>query len=240
MKTFIVFNGHMVSPYFHRCLFAQTCCLWRFLMQKCSLICVVLLLVACSSIKNINSQKSFSSEQIKLITAADSLTPMRVYKITNKQDSILLRTKSQYIKPDSTDMVLKTFVKRLYKTVTDSMSLGVGIAAPQVGILKNIIWVQRFDKENFPFEVYLNPKIITYSEKKQIRREGCLSIPNRSDTLSTRAYSILLEYDTLEANHIRETVEDFTSIIFQHEIDHLNGILYIDHLNKEITDAKKH
>ncbi|WP_100611787.1 peptide deformylase [Confluentibacter lentus] len=208
-------------------------------MKKCGFIFIVLLMVACSSSKNTSGHKSFSSEQINLITAADSLTPMRVFKITNKQDSILLRTKSQYIKPDSTDIVLQTFVKRLYKTVTDSMSLGVGIAAPQVGILKNIIWVQRFDKENFPFEVYLNPKIVSYSEKKQVRREGCLSIPNRSDTLSTRAYSILLEYDTLEAKHITETVEDFTAIIFQHEIDHLNGILYIDHLNKEITDAKK-
>lgn len=208
-------------------------------MQKFGLICIVLLMVACSSTKNTNSQKSFSSEQTNLITIADSLTPMRVFKITNKQDSLLLRTKSQYIEPDSTNVVLQTFVKRLYKTVTDSMSLGVGIAAPQVGILKNIIWVQRFDKENFPFEVYLNPKIITYSEEKQIRKEGCLSIPNRSDTLSTRAYSILLEYDTMEANHITETVEGFTSIIFQHEIDHLNGILYIDHLNKEISDAKK-
>ncbi|WP_100615211.1 peptide deformylase [Confluentibacter citreus] len=208
-------------------------------MKKCGVICLFLLVVACSSSKNINAKKTFSLEQINLITAADSLTPMRVFIITNRQDSLLLRTKSQYIKPDSTNIVLQTFVKRLYKTVTDSMSLGVGIAAPQVGILKNIIWVQRFDKENFPFEVYLNPKIVTYSETTQARREGCLSIPNRSDTLNTRAYSILLEYDTMEAKHIAETVEGFTSIIFQHEIDHLNGILYIDHLSKEMSDAKK-
>ena len=207
-------------------------------MKNSIFISMVVLMVGCSTIKNINNLKSFSSEEIDLITAADSLTPMRVYKITNPKDSVLLRTKSQYIRPDSTDILLKTFVKRLYNTVTDSMSLGVGIAAPQVGILKNIIWVQRFDKENFPFEVYLNPKIISYSEKKQIRREGCLSIPNRSDTLNNRAYSIILEYDTMEAKHIKETVEDFTAIIFQHEIDHLNGILYIDHLSKEITDAK--
>ncbi|OYX26823.1 MAG: peptide deformylase, partial [Flavobacteriales bacterium 32-35-8] len=125
-------------------------------MKKCGFICIVVLIIACSSSKKISSQKSFSSEEINLITAADTLTPMRVFKITNPKDSILLRTKSHYTKPDSTDIILQTFVKRLYKTVTDSMSLGVGIAAPQVGILKNIIWVQRFDKEDFPFEVYLN------------------------------------------------------------------------------------
>lgn len=119
------------------------------------------------------------------------------------------------------------------------MSMGVGIAAPQVGILKNIIWVQRFDKENLPFEVYLNPVIKNYSERKQTFREGCLSIPDRTDILDSRAFSILIEYDTMEAEHKIETVEGFTSVIFQHEIDHLNGILYLDHLEKEVIDARK-
>jgi len=70
--------------------------------------------------------------------------------------------------------------------------MGVGIAAPQVGILKQIIWVQRFDKEGFPFEVYLNPKIINYSAEKQDCKEGCLSIPDRSDTTKTRSESITI------------------------------------------------
>lgn len=202
-------------------------------MKTSLLICISIIILGCSGTKNTVSKSSFSEEQINLITAADSLTPMRVYKITNKQDSILLRTKSQYVKPDINDAVLKTFVKRLYKTVTDSLSLGVGIAAPQVGILKNVIWVQRFDKEDFPFEVYLNPKIIEYSEEKQTQREGCLSIPNRTETLNSRSYSIKIEYDTMQAEHKTETIEGFTAVIFQHEIDHLNGILYIDLLNKE-------
>ncbi|MCL4118061.1 UNVERIFIED_CONTAM: hypothetical protein GTU68_038555 [Idotea baltica] len=117
------------------------------------------------------------------------------------------------------------------------MSLGVGIAAPQVGVLKNIIWVQRFDKDNFPFEVYLNPKITTYSNEKQTVKEGCLSIPNRSDTLNSRSFNITIEYDTMQAEHIMETVEGFTSVVFQHEIDHLNGILYLDHLKKEVLET---
>jgi peptide deformylase len=202
------------------------------------LLIILFTLTSCHSPKNL-FKNSFTNEQTNLITNTDSIIPMRIFLITNKQDSLLLRTKSEYIKPDVNDIVLQTFVKRLYRTVTDSMSLGVGIAAPQVGILKNIIWVQRFDKENFPFEVYLNPKIIKYSENKQVYKEGCLSIPNRSDTLNTRAYSILIEYDTMEAEHVTETVEGFTSVIFQHEIDHLNGILYLDHLKKEILDTKK-
>jgi len=200
-------------------------------------------IISCSSIKSTSTKSnkvvSFSNNQMELIMSLDTLNPMRVYKITNKKDSLLLRTKSQYVKPDANDVFLQTLVKRLYRTVRDSMSLGVGIAAPQVGILKNIIWVQRFDKEGFPFEVYLNPKIVQYSTKKQVFREGCLSIPDRMDTLSTRAYAILIEYDTMKAEHKSEMVEGFTSVIFQHEIDHLNGILYLDHLDKEIKDAKK-
>lgn len=195
-------------------------------------------ITGCSSTKNIGDA-SFSSEQAKLIMASDTLTPMRVYKITKTSDSLLLRKQSRYIKPDAKNPILQTFVKRLYRTVNDSMSLGVGIAAPQVGILKNIIWVQRFDKDSFPFEVYLNPTIVQYSIKKQTFREGCLSIPNRSDILNDRSYAILIAYDTMTGEHKTEMVEAFTSVIFQHEIDHLNGILYLDHLEKEVTDAKE-
>ncbi len=202
------------------------------------LIFTLLLIIGCSSTKNLG-KNSFSSEESRLIMNADSLKPMRVYKITNKKDSLLLRTKSTYIKANPNDAVLQNFVKRLYATVRDGLSMGVGIAAPQVGILKNIIWVQRFDKEHFPFEVYLNPKIVKYSDDKQTVKEGCLSIPNRTEILNSRAQSITIEYDTINGEHKTETIEGFTSVIFQHEIDHLNGILYLDHLEKEVRNAQK-
>lgn len=197
-----------------------------------------LLIISCSASKN-NSKKSFSSEDSKLIMNGDSLKPMRVYKINSKTDSLLLRMKSSYVKPNLNDPILQNFVKRLYATVRDSMSMGVGIAAPQVGVLKNIIWVQRFDKENLPFEVYLNPKINSHSDEKQTLKEGCLSIPNRSEILNSRSSTIIIEYDTMDGNHTSESVSGFTSVIFQHEIDHLNGILYLDHLAKEIQDTKQ-
>ena len=175
----------------------------------------------------------FDGIQNELIMSADTLTPMRVWKITNTTDSILLRKNSEQVIPNPNDPVLDHFIKRLLVTVRDSMSLGVGIAAPQVGILKNIIWVQRFDKEGFPFEVYLNPVIKKYTEKKQDCPEGCLSIPDRRGTTTNRAYAILLEYDKMDGSHQVEMIEDFTAVIFQHEIDHLHGILFLDHLAKE-------
>jgi len=197
--------------------------------------------MSCSSSSKIvqNSSNDFTSTERALIMDLDSTLPMRVLKINNKKDSIVLRTKCKNVVADPNNVELTHFVNRLYKTVRDSISMGVGIAAPQVGVLKNIVWVQRLDKEGFPFEVYLNPKIVQYTDKKQDCVEGCLSIPDRSDTTKTRAYAILMEYDKMDGTHHSEMIEAFTAVIFQHEIDHLNGILYLDHLEKEMSDAKK-
>lgn len=177
------------------------------------------------------SPAGFTSEQSVMIENGDSATPMRVFKITSTSDSMLLRTASKDVKVDPTDPLLRLFVDRLYATVRDSMSLGLGIAAPQVGILKNIIWVQRLDKEaeDLPFEVYLNPEIVEYSEEIQRSREGCLSIPNRRGNC-IRSKWIVLEYDKMDGTHHQEKIADFTAVIFQHEVDHLKGILYLDHL----------
>jgi peptide deformylase len=184
--------------------------------------------------------KTFSPSEINMITEADSSKSMRVLQITNYVDSVFLRMPSLAVKPDPNDTLLLSFVNRLYKTVRDPNSLGVGIAAPQVGIPRRIIWVQRFDKEEeqFPFEVYLNPEITTYSDTTKLTMEGCLSIPDfRSEV--KRPCSITIEYDQLDGTHRRETISGFTSVIFQHEIDHLNGILYLDHLKKEVYDQRK-
>ncbi|PPK86212.1 peptide deformylase [Neolewinella xylanilytica] len=187
----------------------------------------LLLLTGCATV----SPAGFTEDQQVMIRNGDAQTPMRVFKITSESDSVLLRTASKPVRVDKDDPLLELFVDRLYATVRDSQSLGLGIAAPQVGILKNIIWVQRLDKteEDMPFEVYLNPEIVEYSAEKQINREGCLSIPNRSAECE-RAQTIVLEYDKMDGSHARETISDFTAVIFQHEVDHLNGILYLDHL----------
>lgn len=159
------------------------------------------------------SAKRFSENQKSLINQAQGDIPMRVLKITNTKDSLLLRTKSVPVKVDSTNQILMTFIDRLYATVRDSMSLGIGIAAPQLGILKNIILVQRLDKENIPFEVYLNPEIIAYSKDKQPCLEGCLSIPKRRDTTFTRSQSILIAYDRLDHTRVKENVKGFTAVL---------------------------
>lgn len=199
-----------------------------------------LLLSACSSFKSVSTKKIFTDDERALIYSGKSDEPMRVLLITNPIDSIVLRSKSSNFKVDSNNKVLQHFTQRLYSTVRDSLTHGVGIAAPQVGILKKIIWVQRLDKENEPFEVYYNPEIKKYSEMKQDVLEGCLSIPNIRDNSGKRAYAIFLEYDDKDGAHKCEMIEAFTSVIFQHEIDHLDGILFTDHLEKETKESIKH
>ena len=181
-----------------------------------------------------NTFSSFNKEQELLINSGDFQKPMRITLTTNYQDSLLLRSVCEDIPADKNDETLKRLIDRMYATVTDTNSQGVGIAAPQVGILKNVIWVQRFDKQNEPFEYYINPKILKYSELKQTRREGCLSIPDIMDTLDIRSYSILIQYDNFEQKGVYEMVEGFTAIIFQHEIDHLNGKLFIDYIKNPL------
>lgn len=198
------------------------------------LVLVLILLTSCGSVKKVNKGFAiFSKQETQLILSGKIDEPMRVLLISNPKDSVLLRSKSHSFKANPTNKVLEYFTSRLYHTVRDSATRGVGIAAPQVGVLKKIIWVQRFDKKEEPFEVYFNPEIKKYSEMKQEVMEACLSIPNTREMMNNRSYAIFLEYDDKRGNHKCEMIEAFTAVIFQHEIDHLDGILFIDHLEKE-------
>jgi peptide deformylase len=114
-----------------------------------------------------------------------------------------------------------------------STGSGVGIAAPQVGINRRIIWVQRFDKEGKPFEYFLNP-VILWSQLQNLGSEGDLSITDFRDQFY-RSKVIQLEYSDLKGKKHTEIVEGFTAVIFQHEIDHLSGILISDKKEKKRT-----
>lgn len=180
-------------------------------------------------------ESSFSNSMQELINSGSEKDIMRVFKITDYQDSILLRTQCTDIEIADLELA-KKLSARMLQTVQDSMSAGVGIAAPQVGILKNMVVVQRFDKDDFPFETYVNPKIVNYSQEKQPCPEGCLSIPDKQAITQNRSQTIEIEYMTLEGEIINESVSGFTAVVFQHEIDHLNGILFIDHLKEELKN----
>lgn len=195
----------------------------------------------------------FTEAERTLIRESDSI--MRVLTIENAADNMVLRAKSSDL---SGKALLSSDYERLAKlmvaTVTHPSQDGVGIAGPQVGLNRRVVAVQRFDKEpvlcdgkrDHPFEVYPNIRIICLSDSQAYGPEGCLSVPDRSaDVL--RSQRVVIEYtDMSRLKHlerkygkgacnyplptIRDTVSGFTAVIFQHEIDHLEGILYIDRL----------
>ncbi|MDA7730339.1 peptide deformylase [Salibacteraceae bacterium] len=176
--------------------------------------------------------KKLKRKELKLIEEKLPYEPFEVLTIENKKDSIFLRKQSKKVNLDKNKNEAIYFSKRLLKTVQDPKNMGVGIAAPQVGLQRQIILVQRFDKANEPFEIYINPIIKSCSDEQKLGKEGCLSIPNYTAEVF-RPIKIVVEYVDLDGKKHIEEISGFTSVIFQHEIDHLNGILFTDHLQSE-------
>lgn len=127
-------------------------------------------------------------------------------------------------------------VKNLIKNLTDTLLAqddpeGVGLAAPQIG--KNVrVFVMRYKKS---IKAIVNPKIVSISKKNSTRNtkrkilEGCLSLPHLYGPLS-RPESIKIQYLSENGKKVTEKFTDFPAHIVQHEIDHLNGFLFVDRL----------
>ena len=181
----------------------------------------------------------FTAEEKALInrTAAgiESMVPsgtMRVLTIADPADNEVLRTPSSNLSKKALQSKdYASLCSLMVATVTHPSQDGVGIAGPQVGLNRRVVAVQRFDKEGEPFEVYPNIRITWASDSLAAGPEGCLSVPDRREDVM-RSTEIEIEYaDSAKGYEIvREKVSDFTAVIFQHEIDHLDGVLYIDRL----------
>lgn len=177
----------------------------------------------------------FSADERKLIMAGEDIMP--VMSIVDESDLQILRSES---KPMSLQMVMSEEFARLQErmlaTVQNPEHEGVGIAAPQVGVLRRVVAVQRFDKEGEPFEFFINPEIIELDPELELGGEGCLSVPEISGQV-WRSQSLLLRYRDVRFEEHIERIEGFTAVIFQHEIDHLDGVLFIDKM-EQIDEAE--
>lgn len=179
-------------------------------------------------------QKPLTTEEKRLIQNANESTPFQVLKTTNLNDSLFLRSQSKDIDLTKDKKDISMLVSRLKATLKQEE--GVGIAAPQVGIARNLFLFMRTDKPGEPVEVVINPVIKNYStDMVCFEKDGCLSIPGVWGNSKRYAW-IEVEYYNEEGNRITEKLtghsrsDDFVSVIFQHEYDHLQGILFIDKL----------
>lgn len=185
---------------------------------------------ACSTINNMTTKER------TLITDSGIDIPFRVLKTDSYADSLFLRKKCEDVSLqefiESSDW--QHFLTRLKLTMI--VESGVGIAAPQVGVGRNVFVFRRIDKPEMPMAVAINPKITNHSKETIcFEGDGCLSVPNRSGT--SRRYSwVDVEYYNAKGEMVKERLSgysrgaDFTGIIFQHEFDHLQGILFTDKL----------
>ncbi|MDR2291967.1 MAG: peptide deformylase [Prevotellaceae bacterium] len=179
------------------------------------------------------STLSFTDAEIEIINKYPQ-QKMRLLIYNDKNDSLILRQQTkEFSNSDLQSDIFKNLKAQMLLTVQDTANAGVGIAAPQVGVSRRLIAVQRFDKADEPFEFYANAYIVYYSDDKRTGSEGCLSIPDRRGNVE-RSETVVVKYiDTETLKPHTDTVSGFTAVIFQHEVDHLDGILYIDKLQPD-------
>ncbi|HEB12673.1 MAG TPA: peptide deformylase [Actinobacteria bacterium] len=132
----------------------------------------------------------------------------------------VLREKSNIVEKISEDVrVLST---NMANTMYDAC--GIGLAAPQIGILRQVVVID-MDKNNYV--VYINPTIVEISKSTEIEDEGCLCVPNISVPVK-RAKSVVVKALDLKGRALDIEADDLLARILQHEIDHLNGLTILD------------
>ncbi|NOR23708.1 MAG: peptide deformylase [Desulforhopalus sp.] len=151
---------------------------------------------------------------------------MSIQKIYQYPDSVL-RKKSEKIA--TFDNGLAKLVEDMAETMYDAP--GIGLAAPQIGksiklIVVDISEDQEGEKKYMPL---INPEIINH-EGTQLDEEGCLSVPELTANVK-RNLKVTVAYQDLQGQAHELSTEDRFAVVLQHEIDHLNGILFIDHLS---------
>ncbi|MEM6797552.1 MAG: peptide deformylase [Acidobacteriota bacterium] len=125
------------------------------------------------------------------------------------------------------DDALRTLVDDMVETMYHAP--GVGLAAPQIGISKQLAVVDTsVGKEPGTLRVLINPRIVE-EKGREMDSEGCLSIPDLSEKVTRPEWIRVVGHD-LDGDRVEEEVEGFEARAYCHEIDHLNGVLFIDHL----------
>ncbi len=160
---------------------------------------------------------------------------MAVRKILRLGDP-RLRLKAE---PVLQDVIMAKETKKLIRDMFDTMEAadGLGLAAPQIGVLKQII-VVGFEKDNKRYadldfrmeaQVLINPQIEVLDTKSIGSWEGCLSVPDMRGYVE-RPCKIRLRWYNEKEEHNEEVIEGFRAVVYQHECDHLSGILYVERL----------
>ena len=127
---------------------------------------------------------------------------------------------------------VRVFNKKLAKLISNMFDTmykfnGIGLAAVQVGILQKVIVIDiDHEEQKFKSEI-INPKIISFSQEQSIMEEGCLSVPDKICEV-LRPSKVEVEYFTVDGEKHVINADGLLAKCFQHEIDHLNGVIIVD------------
>jgi peptide deformylase len=125
-------------------------------------------------------------------------------------------------------------IRALAKDMLDTMyaAPGIGLAGPQIGEMKRIVVMDLAKEGETPDPiVMINPEILKYSDEMVTTEEGCLSIPEIYYDVE-RSAEVTVKYTDLEGKSVERDATDRLAICVQHELDHLDGVLYIDYLSR--------
>jgi peptide deformylase len=125
-------------------------------------------------------------------------------------------------------------VRRLMDDMLETMyaAPGIGLAAIQVGVPKRVIVMDLARGEDGPQpRCFVNPEILWRSEEIAVAEEGCLSVPEIYDEVE-RPARVRLRYLDYDGREVEEDAEGLYAVCIQHELDHLEGVLFLDHLSR--------
>lgn len=151
---------------------------------------------------------------------------MAILKI-EKLGAEVLRRRADEVEVAGPDPELDQLVKDMFETMYDAN--GIGLAAPQVGIARRLIVVHVNEEGEEPFAL-LNPRVVESGKAKEKGEEGCLSIPEVSGYVE-RPATVVVEGVDPSGNPVRIEADGMLARCLQHEIDHLDGVLFIDRLS---------
>jgi peptide deformylase len=128
------------------------------------------------------------------------------------------------------DAEIRKLVEEMFETMYGAP--GIGLAAIQVGVPKRVVTMDlaKKDEPRNP-KVYINPELLWASEERAAYEEGCLSIPEYYEEVE-RPAQVKVRYTDLDGNAQEIEANGLLATCLQHEIDHLNGVLFIDHISK--------
>jgi peptide deformylase len=150
-----------------------------------------------------------------------------------KRDILILPDKRLRLKSEPVKAIDKD-VRRLVEDLFDTMyaAPGIGLAAIQIGVPKRVFTMDlaKKDEPKNP-QVYINPEVTWSSAETGVAEEGCLSIPEYYEEVA-RPQKVKVKYLDLEGKQHEFEVDGMAAVCIQHEIDHTNGVLFIDHISK--------